>query len=331
MPNVNHTWSADELTDILALRPEDFFMKYSNISADAYRLRRAKETKKVETFAPVRFTGDGQYEPTPWDYAPGKSSTKVLERHVILSDIHGPYVNQPAFKMVLDFTREFKPTHIDIIGDCVDFFDVSRYTKDPLRKMFLGREVAFTIDVILAELRAAAPKSKITWVAGNHEDRLTTYLANRAPELASLPSLDMRSLFETEKLRIIYTTSAIELGDTVLTHGHMARKGSGATARAMLDTYGRSVVHGHTHRLGAIYKTSNHKTFMAFENGCLCSFDVPFIKDGMADWQLGYSVAYLMGDGRFRFEQISIPDDLTLAYGGRLYGASDVIEECHDA
>ena len=328
--NNGHFWSEDEITDLQALRSEDFMEKYPNVSPDAYRLRKAVEIKKVEVAAPVRFTGDGQYEPTPWEYTPNKPFGKVLERHVILSDIHGPYVQQEAFKAVLNFIRDFKPTHIDLLGDITDFFDISRYTKDPIRKMFLGREVAFTIDVILAELRAAAPKAQITWVAGNHEDRFTSYLANKAPELASLPSLDMRSLFETEKLRIIYTTSAIELGDTVLTHGHMARKGSGATARAMLDTYGRSVLHGHTHRMGAIYKTSNRKTFMAFENGCLCKFDVPFIKDSTADWQHGFSVAWLYGDGKFRFEQISIPDDMTLAYGGKMYGVDDVVVDCHD-
>lgn len=303
--------------------------KYPDVSADAYRLRKAKEVKKAEVAAPIRFTGDGQYEPVPWEYSPSSPLTTVLEKHVILSDIHGPYVDQPSFKAVLDFIRDFKPTHIDLLGDVADMWEISRYTKDPMRKMYLGREVGFTIDIVLAELRAAAKNAVITWVSGNHEARLQKYLWTRAPELSSLPSLDMRNLFELDKLRIRYQDTPIMAGNVLMTHGHMARKGSGVTARAMLDEYGQSVIHGHTHRLGAVYKTSGGNAFLAFENGCLCQLTPDFLPPGTVNWQHGFSVGYLMSDGNYHFQQILIGPSNTFAFNGRVYGVAEPVIDCH--
>jgi hypothetical protein len=198
-----------------------------------------------------------------------------------------------------------------------------------MRKMFLGREVGFTIDIVLSELRAAAKNARIVWVIGNHEIRLQKYLWTRAPELASLPSLDIRNLFELNKFGIHYTDQPLLVGDTLMTHGHLARKGSGNTARAMLDEYGRSVIHGHTHRLGAIYKTSAGQNFMAFENGCLCQLTPEFLPPGTVNWQHGFSVGYLMGDGEYHFQQILISPTNTIAFNGRVYGADDPVIDCH--
>lgn len=326
--NRGHFWTEPEIADLLALSKEAFLAKYGSITPTAYRLRRASEVSKVEFATPVSVV-DGLYQPKEWSYGPRDPIVpKGMERHVNIGDTHGIYVDQRTWKAVLDFIRDFKPHQVNLLGDIADFYDISRFDKNPNRRVVLGVEIEFTREVILSELRAAAPRARIVWLEGNHENRLKRYLWSRAPELASLPGLDMRSLFRLESLKIQYQNANLEIGDIQMTHGHMARKHSGQTAKAMLDDYGTSVIHNHTHRLGAVYKTDRGGEYVAFENGCLCALDPEYIP-GVPNWQQGFSVGWVLESGRFHFEQIAILDGKFI-YGGRFFGADEPITDCHD-
>lgn len=331
MPNTGHFWSSAELADLAALSKDDFFAKYGGeswLTANSYRHKHREAVKAIEYTSPIEFD-DGLYHPQEWDYSPRKADVPLgIERHVMIGDTHGYFVDQEVWKAVLDFIRDFKPDQINCLGDMVDFYDVSRYTKNPNRRAYLHSEIKFTKEVVFGELRRAAPKARIVWKGGNHEDRLQRYLWSRAPELASLPALDMRNLFDLQSLKIEYTTDSLKVGDIELTHGHMARKHSGWTAKAMLDDYGTSVIHNHTHRLGAIYKTDRSGSYVAFENGCLCRLDPEFIP-GVPNWQHGFSVGWVLPSGRFHFEQIAILDG-KFVYGGKFFGSSEKQDHCHD-
>jgi len=329
MANSGFFWTQEIIADLLAMNRDDFLEKYPKVSGHAYRQRLAEERKKAEFSAPIEFDGEGTYVPREWQYMPRQPVVPVgIEKHVNLGDTHGVFVDQPTWATVLDFIRDFKPDQINLLGDIADFYDISRFDKNPNRRVVLAKEIEFTRDVVLAELRRAAPKARIIWVEGNHENRLQRYLWSRAPEIASLPGLDMRQLFRLPELRIQYTQKAIEVGDVNLTHGHMVRKHSGQTAKAMMDEWGKSVVHNHTHRLGAVYKTDRGGSYLAFENGCLCSMTPEYIP-GVPNWQHGFSVGWVLPTGRFHFEQITIVDG-KFVYGGKFYGADDAVDDCHD-
>jgi hypothetical protein len=329
MPNSGFFWTEAAISDLLALSREDFLAKYEKVSGHAYRQRLAEERRKVEFATPIAVTDDGLYRPQEWNYQPRSPIVPYgLEKHVNIGDTHGVFVDQRTWAAVLDFVRDFKPDQINLLGDIADFYDISRFDKNPNRRIVLGKEIEFTRDVILAELRRAAPKSRIIWVEGNHENRLQRYLWSRAPELASLPGMDMRELFRLRDLKITYTQQSLEVGDIQMTHGHMARKHSGWTAKAMMDEYGTSVIHNHTHRLGAIYKTDRGGEYVAFENGCLCNLNPEYI-NGVPNWQHGFSVGWVLPHGRFHFEQITILDG-RFVYGGKFFGADDPVTDCHD-
>jgi hypothetical protein len=138
----------------------------------------------------------------------------------------------------------------------------------------------------------------------------------------------MRSLFRTNALKIEYRTGPIEVGNILMMHGHMARKHSGWTAKAMLDELGTSVVHNHTHRLGAIFKTDRGGSYLGIENGCLCSMDAEYIK-GLPNWQHGFSCGWVMPSGRFHFQQVSVVHGKFI-FDGRLFGAEEKLDHCHD-
>lgn len=326
--NTGFFWSEDSLADLLAMDKGDFLIKYPKVSENSYRQRLASEQTLITEQTPITITGDGNMDVQEWCYKPRKPTVPLgLEKHVMIGDTHGVFVEQPVFKAVLDFIRDFKPHQINLLGDMIDFYEISRFDKDPMRRVVLGREIEFTRENILAEIRRAAPKARIVWLQGNHEHRLQRYLWSRAPELASLPGLDMRSLFDLGKLKIMYQEQNLEIGDTQMTHGHMARKHSAYTAKAMLDDYGQSVIHNHTHRLGAHYKTDRAGSYLAFENGCLCTFDMDYVNN--PNWQHGFSVGWLLADDTMHFEQLQIKDN-GFFYGGKFFGTEDELTDCHD-
>lgn len=326
MPNSGFFWNADAIADLLALDRDTFLARYPQVSHHAYRQRLAIERRSLPPT--VRFD-DGQYHPDEWRYRPRDPSIPLgLEKHVILGDTHGVFVDQPVWAAVLDFIRDFQPHQVNCLGDVCDFYGISRFDKDPNRQVRLQNEIDFTREVILWELRRAAPGARILWRLGNHEERLEKYIRTRAPEFASLRVLDLASLFGTDELDIEVVDDDIKVGHIELTHGHMVRKHSGFTAKAMLDEYGASVIHNHTHRLGAVYKTDRSGPHVAFENGCLCRMDPEYI-NGIPNWQHGFSVGWLLPSAQFHFEQIAVVDG-TFVYGGKFFGACDVVDDCHD-
>lgn len=326
MPSSGHFWTDDAVHDLLTLARGDFMAKWPLVTAEAYRQRLAIEQRRL---APTMRFDDGQYHPEEWCYRPRQPSIPLgLEKHVNIGDTHGVFVDQPVWAAVLDFVRDFAPDQVNLLGDIADFYGISRFDKDPNRQVRLQNEIDFTREVILAEVRRAAPAARILWRLGNHEERLEKYIRTRAPEFASLRALDLASLFGTDDLDILVCEEDIQVGHVELTHGHMVRKHSGYTAKAMLDEYGSSVIHNHTHRLGAIYKTDRSGPHVAFENGCLCRMDPEYIA-GTPNWQHGFSVGWVLPDGRFHFEQIAVVDS-AFVYGGKWFGAADILDDCHD-
>jgi hypothetical protein len=53
-------------------------------------------------------------------------------------------------------------------------------------------------------VRRTLPRSRITWIEGNHEFRLRKYLIERAKELYSLPGLSVPDIFDLKRLDIEY-------------------------------------------------------------------------------------------------------------------------------
>ena len=109
----------------------------------------------------------------------------------IMSDVHVPFHDPIAVECALQVIRDEKPATIYLNGDIVDFYMVSDFSKDPKRGISLQEEVDQTVD-FLDTVRRAAPKARIVYIQGNHEDRLRRYLWKHS-EIASLRSLDRNS------------------------------------------------------------------------------------------------------------------------------------------
>ena len=256
--------------------------------------------------------------------------TQIQTRmNVCINDLHLPFVDPTAVKMALNFIRDERPGRIHLLGDICDIFSLSRFDKDPNRRLNLQEELD-TVRDWLVELRDAAPRAKIIYSEGNHEFRLRKYLMSEAKALAGLRALSLDKLLDFDKLRIRWQAQdrPYRVGHLLFTHGSLISKWSACSAKRHFERYGCCTIHGHTHRLGAFYHTDITDTFGAWENGCLCSLTPDYMT--APDWQHGFSVVWTERSGFFHVEQVAIVRGVYCWHGrviGKKRDAPHVVEE----
>lgn len=236
---------------------------------------------------------------------------------IVLSDAHVPFNDAKITRLVFDFVRELAPGTIHLLGDLADFYSISKFDKDPARRLNLQEELDSVRDW-LRELRDASPKSRIIYSEGNHEFRLRKYLMSEAKALAGLRALTLDKLLDFDSLKIRFQPSdrPYRIGHLLFTHGEFVSRWSAMSAKRHFERFSCCTIHGHTHRLGAFYHTSISDTFAAFENGCLSTLTPDYMT--APDWQNGFSVVH-HSKSFFNVEQVSIIHS-QFCFRGRMYG-----------
>lgn len=242
---------------------------------------------------------------------------KKYEKAVIVNDFHYPFEDGKTVKVFNHFIKDLKPDLVFILGDLIDFYEVSRFDKDPSRKTKLQDEIDAGVKQ-LQYIRKILPKAKIYLKEGNHTDRLRRYLWKH-PELSSLKSLKLENLLNLDELKIklIPYDKPFMYRGLYLAHGEKIRKYSGYTAKAELDDLSNSGITAHTHRLGAYYKTTLGKDLTFYENGCMCVLEQQYTKN--PNWQQGFSVVYFETKNRnHSIQQIHIKKHKFI-FNGKVY------------
>lgn len=227
----------------------------------------------------------------------------MKNKFVVLSDIHFPYNDDKALKAVYNFLSN---THVDTIilnGDILDFYDVSSFDKDPSRINSLQKEIDMA-QKFFKKLRSLAPKARIIFVKGNHEDRIERYL-RKHPELYSLDALKLPNLLNLDNYVIEYKDKGFKLGGLKIIHGDIVRKFSGYTARGELEKHDSSGICGHVHRLSCYYYRTPERYLAWYESGCLCDLNPEYINE--PNWQQGFLYGYVEKDS-FAVTPIPIVD-----------------------
>lgn len=245
-----------------------------------------------------------------------------FKKTVVIPDLHVPYHDVESLQALNQFIRDFKPDTIIQQGDMYDFYDISRFDKNPERVGYLQKELDIGFK-IWWEWRRLCPEARLVFKKGNHEGRMEKYLM-RNPELFSLRSLKLPTIFGLDKLNVEYVPSEQNffINDNLMVlHGDKDdgckySANSAYSAKLTLDKIGKSLIMGHTHRLGLHYKTVLDKTMMGLENGCLCLLTPEYVKN--PDWQQGFSVVYNSAH-RFYVQPIPVVNKRFI-YGDKIYG-----------
>lgn len=250
---------------------------------------------------------------------------------VIMPDAQRPFVDHAAVDVALQILADVQAAHgvdhIVHLGDELDLPDFGRHRSAPEA---LGR-VQDAIDEqyrVLATERAMCPEARMSWIAGNHDDRLVNWLVDNAPQLIGLrragerttPALSVEYLCRLAELGVEYVGPFPEgevwlNGHLRAVHGDIMKSQKGQTAAAYLAGGQVSTIYGHIHRAELVYQTRHTakgpRTYLAGSPGCLCRIDgaVPSAKSGITsaggpgmrrteDWQQGIWVVSYETTGR---------------------------------
>lgn len=238
------------------------------------------------------------------------------DKVVFISDIHAPFQDDKALQILYKFIKWFKPSTVFIMGDLLDCYAISRFTKDPKGKLNFKKEIDAARS-ILKTIRSVSGDAKIIYLRGNHELRMQRYLWNRAEELSMLPELTVPHLLGLDELNIEWVEKGMMMFKGVMVkHGSVVRQYAGYSAKAEFEKNGCSGVSGHTHRSAIYMHTNSGGEYKWMECGCLCSLEQEYMDGEKANWQSGFGVGYFKNNShRYQFDLINIIDNKALYNG----------------
>lgn len=243
--------------------------------------------------------------------------TTTLSKTFVLSDIHIPFQDNKTLDNVFYCIIDNQPQYIVLLGDVLDCYSISRFTKRPDKYRNLQQELDIFYN-LMSDLKKDIRNTEIHYIFGNHENRLEKIILDN-PGLFNLQALSPEQLFKLDELDIFYHKTKFKINDFIFYHGDAIRKDSSYTAKAeFYDHKMQSGISAHTHRLGSYYTSYEQKPTFWFENGCLCQLEPDYLNDpDKANWQQGFSVIDSF-NGQNQGTQILI-DNHMFMYNGVVY------------
>lgn len=199
---------------------------------------------------------------------------KANKNILVISDLHIPYHNIKAITLAFDYGKKEKVDTIIINGDLLDFYQLSRFHKDP-RKRKVSEELEAARQ-FLQVLRFHFKNANIYYLLGNHDVRYQMWLESKAVELLGCEEFELGSLLRLGELgiQIIDDKTLIKAGKLIITHGHLIIRGVFAPVNAARGAYMRakqSILIGHTHKISEHTETNMDKDITTtWSAGCLC-------------------------------------------------------------
>jgi predicted phosphodiesterase len=224
---------------------------------------------------------------------------------VVISDTQLPYENRPALKGLIRFIGEYQPDEVIHIGDLMDYPTPSRWSKGSAEEFAqrMLRHNEYAKARLLGPLRDVYD-GPIKVHEGNHDLRPRSYLAQYAPALSEYASdFHISSLlsFDDYGIETLPDFNPVAPG-WLTTHGHVGKislsRNAGSTASNGALKFGKSVVMGHTHRMGIVPVT---KGYAGMEKDILWGVEVGHLMDqrkaqylagATGNWQTGFIILH---------------------------------------
>ncbi len=217
-----------------------------------------------------------------------------VKQWLIISDIHAPYYNRKALKLTLEFGRSEGCDGVLINGDLTDYYQASRFEKDP-RKRNVAGEIECT-KRILDQIQNVGANT-IIYKEGNHDARLASYFMQRCPELFEVIdkhcNLDVLLGLSQRGIKWIHDRHTLTHRELTIVHGHEWGRGvfnpvnpaRGAFLRAI-----DNVLQGHCHRTSDHTESTLRNLMVScWSTGCLCELN-PMYQPIANRWNHGFAV-----------------------------------------
>ncbi len=231
----------------------------------------------------------------------------MSKRIFLLPDTQMPYDDRKALKAVVRAIGDLQPDELIHIGDLMDFPQPSRWNKDT-RGEFEG---SIYEDCEQAKLRLLGPIREVYdgpfgVHEGNHDLRPREYLDKNSPALSGSAAFNIENLLDFDGFGVELLPEFNEVAPGwISTHGHRGQislsRIAGNTAMGAARKFGKSVVMGHTHRMGIISETRGYagketSKLTGMEVGHLMNQKMAqYLKGGTGNWQQGFGLLTIDG------------------------------------
>lgn len=256
------------------------------------------------------------------------------------SDFHFPYQEPRYVDLWFKVMKWFKPDVVDYLGDISDQDCYARFSDGRTAEFlnqFKGIDPATEALPIVVEqeretrefytqTRQMLKNAEIFSALGNHDIRVFDYADKKIPEI--LDRLTAEALWDFDKLGIDYIhygdLPKHRFGDIFVHHGVAISKNSAESVRSDIDNFGVSLIRGHSHRMGAFFKT------IELKNETLRGYEIGHMTDirsaGMSytnvhNWQPGFAVAHIENGTYPHIQLIHISPDFTCYVDGKRFEA----------
>lgn len=214
-----------------------------------------------------------------------------------------------AWGVMIKALQAFQPTDVVVLGDFIDCYTVSQHRKDPGRQLLLSQEV-LAANAGLDQLDDVARDSRKWFVKGNHEHRLSNYIADHAPALHGMLDVDRLLHLKNRGWHVTPYGETLRIGRLNISHD-FGDCGEKAVAKARVKVEGNAVI-GHVHSMQVYYLSNMRgRAKVAASFGWLGSFkDIDYRHRDVARrcWQHGFGVGYMESNGTVHLQAIPIVD-----------------------
>lgn len=216
--------------------------------------------------------------------------------YVIVPDLQIPFHDKRFAKNLWNYIKDRNPYGVVFIGDNVDCTAPSTWSKGT------QEEFAGTLQGEFDEWFALGSQLRNSfdgWVGvhyGNHEKRINSYLRNKAAAFSSLRSLRLENLLQLKELEFNELPDHFDIAPGWVTHhGDFASLSdiAGRTASNYSSKIGKSVIIGHTHRIGITPESTGYNSRLSVRFGVEVGHGMDESKagytNGVMNWQKGFA------------------------------------------
>lgn len=229
------------------------------------------------------------------------------QKLLILSDIHFPYHDKEALMVALRTGKEQQVDSILLNGDILDFYQLSKFTKD-FRKPSIRAELDI-FRFFIAQLKQRFPEANIYYKLGNHEVRLDRWIKHNAQMFDGM--LDLEHIVDFKLAEIVYLKDniGIKFGKLNIIHGHEVRANGSLVniARTYYLKTNSNTLLGHWHQTQEyVTKAMSGEVHGSWATGCLCKLDADYTY-GINNWNHGFAIAEITDEqGNFKVKNYRI-------------------------
>ena len=248
----------------------------------------AQSTPEIELPTPIP-AGGGPDLPAPQHREYKPFEVREAGQWLVLSDVHLPYHDPTTIKIAVAEARKRNVAGVLLNGDLLDSHEVSDHEKD--RDALDYRDELLMGQQFLAWLRGQLPRARIVYKEGNHEQRVSRYVIQRAPALDGIEGVNLPGFLSLAKHGVEWVDDkrVVQLGRLPVLHGHEYRGGGGVNPSRWLFLRSISTAMcGHFHRTSEHHQRGlNHTVHGVWSLGCACYLHPRYAP--LNEWNHGFA------------------------------------------